>query len=96
MNPISQPVNPNPNARSEEQTQHAKAMEAIQLAHRQKILAVFNSAEGDMLLDMWDDIFVRQPVIKCGDTEGRNEMREGRNDFVRMIRSCVNTARGEK
>jgi len=96
MNPINQPVNPNPHAKSTEQEAHAKAMEAIQMAHRQKILAIFNSPEGDMLLDMWDDIFVRQPVIKCGDVDGRNEMREGRNDFIRMIRACVNTARGEK
>lgn len=93
MNIMDQAINPDPQHKAQ-QDDHKKALEEIRNNHRNKVLAVFNSPEGDMLLDMWDDLFVRQAVVRPGDAEGRDAMREGRNDFIRMIRAFVQSARG--
>lgn len=93
--PLQQPVNPF-TANNQTQAQIQKAIEEIQMQLDQKILAVFNSPEGDALLDMWDDVFVRQSVVIVGAQPGENEMREGRNSFIRKIRQTVNRARGNK
>ncbi len=93
--PLQQPVNPF-TANNSEQMKRQQAIEAIQLQLDQKALAVFNSPEGDALLDMWDDVFIRQPVIIVGSQPGENEMREGRNTFIRKIRQTVNRARGNQ
>ena len=93
MDPLQQPVNPN-TAHNEAQAKMLKAIEDLQMQLDQRILAVFNGPEGDALLDMWDDVFVRQPVVIVGAHEGENEMREGRNAFIRKIRQTVNRARG--
>lgn len=92
--PLNQPINPFTAHQSKEE--YNKALEEIYLALEQKTLAVFNSTEGDALLDMWDDFFLRQPVIILNSVAGENEMREGRNSFIRKIRATVNRARGIK
>jgi hypothetical protein len=93
MDPISQPINPYANQMSQQQK---KAMDDLQQIIDQKVLAVFNSPEGDALLDAWDDIYLRQPVFVLGAPEGYAQMREGENNIVRKIRKTVNRARGPK
>lgn len=90
MDPLDKPIDPTANKRD---AIYQKALEAIQQAHHQKILAVFQSPEGDALLDCWDDMYVRQPVVRLNDKPGANEMREGVNGFIRMIRAVVNRSR---
>lgn len=90
--PFSQPVNPmtaNTNANKD----YAKIMRDLQLEHDQKLLNVFNSVHGDLLLDLWDDFYVRQPVVIPGTQPGEDSMREGRNSFIRKIRTTVKRAR---
>jgi hypothetical protein len=91
--PLHQSVNPY-TANEQFKKNMQEAVNAINLMADQKILAVFNSPEGDALLDIWDDIYVRQAVILPKGLPGENEMREGRNAFIRHIRMIVNRARG--
>lgn len=90
--PFAQPVDPM-SLGSKQNEEYKKAIRDMQLALDQKTLAVFNSPEGDALLEMWDDYFIRQGVIILGAPAGENEMREGRNQFIRRIRAVVNRAR---
>lgn len=95
VDPFSQPVNPVNRQLSPEQEAQRRAILEIRNQLNQKILAIFNSPEGDALLDMWDDIYVRQAVIIEGAPPEANAAREGRNAFIRTIRAVVNRARGE-
>ena len=96
VNPLQQPVNPYSGLTKEQEEEYKKAVQELNHNHEQAILHVFNSAEGDRLLDKWDDHFLRQRVIVAGSTEVENHMREGRNEFIRYIRQVVNRARGIK
>lgn len=95
IDPFKQPVNPMGNRKLNEEQE--KIIRDLQLEHDQKLLSVFNSTEGDALLDAWDDFYVRQPVFVNGNNGAwTTEMREGRNAFIRAIRAKVNTSRGLK
>jgi len=96
QNPLHQPVNPFCGLTNEQVEEYKKAVHELQLSLEQAILHVFNSAEGDRLLGLWDDHCLRQPVIVIGSSEAENNMREGRNTFIRGIRQIVNRARGIK
>jgi hypothetical protein len=91
--PFARPVNPMHSQMSPEQREE---IQKIQVAIDHKVLAVFNSPEGDVLLDAWDDIFTRQQVWVPNAPEGFAAFREGQNDLVRKIRATVNRARGQK
>jgi len=94
IDPLQQPVNPSNQQKVNEE--YKKAMLDLQRTHDQKLLALFNSPEGDAVLEMWDDFYLRQAVIIPGAPAGTDEMREGRNAFIRTIRATVNRARGLK
>lgn len=89
---LNQPVNPFSHLSPEQQDAVKKAVNELKVKLDQAVLAVFNSAEGMHLLDMWDDYYIRQPVIMLGATELENHMREGRNTFIRALRETVNRA----
>lgn len=87
--PFNQPVDPFSHLSPEQK----KAMFDLNQTLDNATLALFNSPEGDRLLDLWDDHYVRQPVIWLGSPPGSDQMREGRNAFIRAIREKVNKAR---
>lgn len=96
-NPMPPMMNPFTNgAKSPEQVAHEKIMEDLHRQLDQKTLEVFNNPHGDVLLDAWDDFYIRQPVFRPGDVPGSTEMREGRNAFIRYIRTTVQRARAGK
>jgi len=87
--PFAQPVDPFAHLTPEQK----KAMFDLGQQLDQALLAVFNGPEADRLLDLWDDHYVRQPVIWLNSPSVSDQMREGRNDFIRRIREKVNKAK---
>lgn len=95
-NPLNQPLDPFSSMSPQQKKEYMNAVNELKLKLDQAVLSVFNSTEGEHLLELWDDHFVRQPVIMLGAPDQANAMREGRNAFIRTIRETVNRARGIK
>lgn len=57
---------------------------------RALILEVFNNELGGKLLDLWDDVYIRQATWGPGAPEGLAQFRAGQNNIVLSIRGILN------
>lgn len=56
------------------------------------ILEVFNTPAGRQLLDLWDDVYIRQVTWQPGVAEGYAQYRAGQNHVVLITRAYLNQA----
>lgn len=74
---------------------HKRVESEIESKLRGLILEVFNNPVGLQLLDMWDDVYIRQITWKPGVPEGFGEYRAGQNQVILSIRAMLNQAKME-
>ncbi len=66
------------------------AQSAIENQLRSLVLQVFNNDLGAKLLDLWDDLYVRQATWAPGSPEGLAQFRAGQNNIVLSTRAILN------
>ena len=90
--PLAQPYNPFTAGKRAQAPE--EVMRNLQESLNDKIVAVFANPHGIQLLDLLDDMYVRQPVAVPGQPEGASFVREGENRIIRKFRAAVNKAAG--
>lgn len=65
----------------------------IESRYRDLILQVFNNPAGGQLLDLWDDLYIRQVTWQPGVQKGFAEFRAGQNQIVLSVRALLNQAK---
>lgn len=82
------------NARPEVNAPKSKNIESeIESLLKSLILDVFSTSQGKRLLDLWDDLYLRQVTWKPGVPEGFAEYRAGQNHVILSIRAILNQAK---
>lgn len=67
-----------------------KVQSVIENQLRALILQVFNNEHGLKLLDLWDDIYIRQVTWMPGSPDGYAQFRAGQNNLVLSTRAILN------
>lgn len=67
-----------------------KVQSVIENQLRALILQVFNNEHGLKLLDLWDDLYIRQVTWAPGSPEGYAQFRAGQNNMILSTRAILN------
>lgn len=91
-NPFEQRVDPFYDAQSIRVQQNEFSRKLDELFYQQ-VVSVFLNAQGELLLQTLEDLFIRQPVCPVGCKKGYGYFREGQNDVIYRIQRAVQKAK---
>lgn len=73
--------------------EHQKMMKDLDEHLYQRVIAALLDAEGQLLLNTLEDIYIRQPVCPPGAVEGWGYYREGQNSVIFKLVRMIEKAR---
>jgi len=73
--------------------EHQKMMKDLDEHLYQLVISVFLNAQGELLLNALEDLYIRQPVCPPGSVKGWGHYREGQNSIVFKLRRMIEKAR---